>query len=112
MKNLKITSSLSKRLKILRNPFKRRISRHMRTDFVLDVLEQALNARQPAPHRLIHHSDRSSQYLPTRYGERLDEAGIKPTVGSVGESYDNALTETITVCTRPNWPTSTDLGKP
>ena len=72
-----------------------RVSRHMRTDFVLDALEQALHARQPAPHRLIHHSDRGSQYLSIRYGERLSEAGIEPSVGSVGDSYDNALAETI-----------------
>ena len=72
-----------------------RVSRNMRTDFVLDALEQALHARQPAPHRLIHHSDRGSQYLSIRYGERLSEAGIEPSVGSVGDSYDNALAETI-----------------
>lgn len=72
-----------------------RVSRHMRTDFVLAALEQALHARQPAPHRLVHHSDRGSQYLSIRYGERLGEAGIEPSVGSVGDSYDNALAETI-----------------
>jgi putative transposase len=72
-----------------------RVSRHMRTDFVLDALEQALHARQPAPHQLVHHSDRGSQYLSIRYGERLSEAGIEPSVGSVGDSYDNALAETI-----------------
>ena len=72
-----------------------RVSRHMRTDFVLDALEQALHARQPTPHRLIHHSDRGSQYLAIRYGERLGEAGIEPSAGSVGDSYDNALAETI-----------------
>lgn len=72
-----------------------RVSRHMRTDFVLDALEQALHARQPAAHRLIHHSDRGSQYLSIRYGERLREAGIEPSVGNVGDSYDNAMAETI-----------------
>ncbi len=72
-----------------------RLSRHMRTDFVLDALEQALHARQPMPHRLVHHSDRGSQYLSIRYGERLGEAGIEPSVGSVADSYDNALAETI-----------------
>jgi transposase InsO family protein len=72
-----------------------RVSPHMRTDFVLDALEQAVHARQPEPHRLIHHSDRGSQYLSIRYGERLVEAGIEPSVGSVGDSYDNALAETI-----------------
>ncbi|MNF88209.1 Integrase core domain protein [compost metagenome] len=61
-----------------------RVSRHMRTDFVLDALEQALHTRQPAAHRLIHHSDRGSQYLSIRYGERLREAGIEPSVGNVG----------------------------
>lgn len=72
-----------------------RVSRHMRTDFVLDALEQALHARQPAAHQLIHHSDRGSQYLSIRYGERLREAGIEPSVGNVGDSYDNAMAETI-----------------
>lgn len=72
-----------------------RVSRHMRTSFVLDALEQALHARQPTPHRLVHHSDRGSQYLSIRYAERLSEAGIEPSVGSVGDSYDNALAETI-----------------
>ncbi len=72
-----------------------RVSRHMRTDFVLDALEQALHARRPDPHRLIHHSDRGSQYLSIRYSERLGEAGIESSVGSVGDSYDNALAETI-----------------
>ncbi len=72
-----------------------RVSRHMRTEFVLDALEQALHARRPEPHRLIHHSDRGSQYLSIRYSERLGEAGIEPSVGSTGDSYDNALAETI-----------------
>ena len=72
-----------------------RVSRHMRTDFVLEALEQALHARQPVAHQLIHHSDRGSQYLSIRYAERLSEAGIEPSVGSVGDSYDNALAETI-----------------
>ena len=72
-----------------------RVSRHMRTEFVLDALEQALHARRPDPHRLIHHSDRGSQYLSIRYSERLGEAGIESSVGSVGDSYDNALAETI-----------------
>lgn len=72
-----------------------RVSRHMRTEFVLDALEQALHARQPEPHRLVHHSDRGSQYLSIRYSERLGEAGIEPSVGNTGDSYDNALAETI-----------------
>ena len=66
------------------------------TDFVLDALEQALHARRgPASRSLIHHSDRGSQYVSIRYTERLADAGIEPSVGSVGDSYDNALAETI-----------------
>ena len=73
-----------------------RVSRSMRTDFVLDALEQALYARQPEQDAsLIHHSDRGSQYVSIRYTERLTEAGIEPSVGSKGDSYDNALAETI-----------------
>jgi transposase InsO family protein len=73
-----------------------RASRTAHAGFVLDALEQALHARQPARSGgLIHHSDRGSQYLSIRYTERLAEAGIEPSVGSVGDSYDNALAETI-----------------
>jgi transposase InsO family protein len=73
-----------------------RVSSSMRTDFVLDALEQALYARQPERQdALIHHSDRGSQYVSIRYTERLAEAGIEPSVGSKGDSYDNALAETI-----------------
>ena len=73
-----------------------RVSRTMNTDFVLDALEQALYARQPDQSEdLIHHSDRGSQYVSIRYTERLAEAGIDPSVGSKGDSYDNALAETI-----------------
>jgi transposase InsO family protein len=73
-----------------------RVSRSMHTDFVLDALEQALYARQPEREEaLIHHSDRGSQYVSIRYSERLAEAGIEPSVGSKGDSYDNALAETI-----------------
>lgn len=73
-----------------------RVSDSMRTDFVLDALEQALYARQPdRDDALIHHSDRGSQYVSIRYSERLAEAGIEPSVGSRGDSYDNALAETI-----------------
>lgn len=73
-----------------------RVSRTMHTDFVLDALEQALYARQPEKEDgLIHHSDRGSQYVSIRYTERLAEAGIEPSVGSKGDSYDNALAETI-----------------
>lgn len=66
----------------------------LRTDLALDALEQALHAR-PATGNLIHHSDRGVQYLSIRYTERLAEAGIEPSVGSVGESYDNALAESV-----------------
>ena len=73
-----------------------RVSSAMRTDFVLDALEQALFDRQPErADTLIHHSDRGSQYVSIRYTERLAEAGIEPSVGSRGDSYDNALAETI-----------------
>jgi putative transposase len=73
-----------------------RVSSSMRTDFVLDALEQALYARQPdRSDALIHHSDRGSQYVSIVYTERLAEAGIEPSVGSRGDSYDNALAETI-----------------
>jgi transposase InsO family protein len=73
-----------------------RVSSSMRTDFVLDALEQALYARQPErDDALIHHSDRGSQYVSIRYSERLAEAGVEPSVGSKGDSYDNALAETI-----------------
>ena len=73
-----------------------RVSNTMTTDFVLDALEQALYARQPERDAaLIHHSDRGSQYVSIRYTERLGEAGIEPSVGSKGDSYDNALAETI-----------------
>jgi putative transposase len=73
-----------------------RVSRNARTDFVLDALEQALHARQPVSKGgLIHHSDKGSQYVSIRYTERLADAGIEPSVGSVGDSYDNALAETI-----------------
>jgi transposase InsO family protein len=73
-----------------------RVSHSMQTDFVLDALEQALYERQPErAESLVHHSDRGSQYVSIRYTERLAEAGIEPSVGSRGDSYDNALAETI-----------------
>ncbi|WP_367198885.1 IS3 family transposase [Amorphus sp. 3PC139-8] len=73
-----------------------RVSRTAHAGFVLDALEQALHERRPV-HRggLVHHSDRGSQYVSIRYTGRLAEAGIEPSVGSVGDSYDNALAETI-----------------
>jgi transposase InsO family protein len=70
------------------------VSRSLHTDIVLDALEQALWARRETK-GLIHHSDRGSQYLAIRYTERLAEANIEASVGSVGDSYDNALAETI-----------------
>ena len=89
-----------------------RVSSSMHTDFVLDALEQALYARQPERDgALTHHSDRGSQYVSIRYSERLAEAGIEPSVGSKGDSYDNALAETINglykaeVIHRRSWPT-------
>jgi transposase InsO family protein len=72
-----------------------RVSSSMHTDFVLDALEQALYARQPELGELIHHSDRGVQYVSIRYTERLALAGVEPSVGSKGDSYDNALAETI-----------------
>jgi transposase InsO family protein len=71
-----------------------KVSASARTDFVLDALEQAVYARKPTG-GLIHHSDRGVQYVSIRYTERLAEAGIEASVGSVGDSYDNALAETI-----------------
>ena len=71
-----------------------RVSRSMKTELVLDALEQAIWARKETKN-LIHHSDRGSQYLSIHYTERLAEAGIESSVGSVGDSYDNALAETI-----------------
>jgi len=89
-----------------------RVSTSMHTEFVLDALEQALYARQPERDgALIHHSDRGAQYVSIRYSERLAEAGIEPSVGSKGDSYDNALAETINglykaeVIHRRSWPT-------
>ena len=72
-----------------------RVSRSAHAGFVLDALEQARHERRPVGGRLVHHSDRGSQSLALRYTDRLAEAGIEPSVGSVGDSYDNALAETI-----------------
>ena len=71
-----------------------RVSISLRTDLALDALEQALHSR-PNSDGLVHHSDRGVQYLSIRYTERLAEAGIEPSVGSVGDSYDNALAEIV-----------------
>ena len=88
-----------------------RASTRAHTDFVLDALEQALYERRPrAGAGLVAHSDRGGQYTSIRYTERLAEAGIEPSVGSVGDSYDNALAETINglykaeVIHRRRWP--------
>jgi transposase InsO family protein len=70
------------------------VSRSLRSDLALDALEQALYARRDID-RLVHHSDRGVQYLSIRYTERLAEAGIASSVGSVGDAHDNALAETI-----------------
>ena len=73
-----------------------RVSRTAHAGFVLDALEQALHDRRPVRSGgLVHHSDRGSQYVSIKYTERLMEAGIEPSVGSVGDSYDNALAESI-----------------
>ena len=73
-----------------------RVSSSLATDFVLDALEQAIYDRcGAAPDGLVHHSDRGTQYLSMRYTDRLADAGIAPSVGSCGDSYDNALAETI-----------------
>lgn len=87
-----------------------KVSRSARTDFVLDALEQALWARKPTEGGLIHHSDRGVQYVSIRYTDRLADAGIEPSVGSVGDSYDNAMAESIIglfkteVIERQSWP--------
>jgi transposase InsO family protein len=71
-----------------------RVARSMRTELVLDALEQAIWSRCPST-GVIHHSDHGSQYLSIRYSERLTEIGVEPSTGTVGDSYDNALAETI-----------------
>jgi putative transposase len=73
-----------------------RVSTSPYAGFVLDALEQAVRERHPVKGMgLVHHSDRGSQYLSIKYTERLAEAGIEPSVRSVGDSYDSALAETI-----------------
>ena len=73
-----------------------RVSRTAHAGFVLDALEQALHDRRPVRRSgLVHHSDRGGQYVSIRYTERLAAAGIEPSVGSVGDSYDNAMAESI-----------------
>jgi transposase InsO family protein len=70
-----------------------RVSRTARAGFVLDALEQVLHERRSTKGALTHHSDRRSQYVCIRSTERLLEAGAEPSVGSVGDSYDNVLVE-------------------
>ncbi len=73
-----------------------KVSASATADFVLDALEQGIHARRPGPEdKLIHHSDRGVQYFAMNYTQRLAEAKLVPSVGSVGDSYDNALAETI-----------------
>ena len=76
-----------------------RVSASLRTDLALDALEQAIWARNPKTadpdSRLVHHSDAGTQYLSIRYTQRLTDANIEPSVGSVGDSYDNALAESV-----------------
>jgi len=73
-----------------------RVSASLATDFVLDALEQAIyDRRDTGLAEVVHHSDRGTQYLSMRYTDRLTEAGIEPSVGSRGDSYDNALAESI-----------------
>lgn len=71
------------------------LARHLRTDLPLDALEMALYQRDVHKGQLIHHSDRGAQYTSIRYAERLTEAGIAPSVGSVADSYDNAMAEAL-----------------
>ena len=83
-----------------------RVAASLRTDLALDALEQAIWARRPdtadPDQRLVHHSDAGSQTRFNRYTNRLEEAGISPSVGSVGDSYDNALAESVIGLYRPN----------
>jgi putative transposase len=72
-----------------------RVSSSLRTDFVLDALEQAIHARGALGGELVHHSDQGTQYLSMRYTDRLADAGIAPSVGSCGDAYDNALAESV-----------------
>ena len=73
-----------------------RVSASLRADFVLDALEQAIDARGGTwPDGLVHHSDQGTQYLSMRYTDRLGDAAIAPSVGSRGDAYDNALAESV-----------------
>lgn len=70
------------------------MAEHLRAELVMDALDMALWRRQPAP-GLIHHSDRGSQYTSVRFGEKLLEAGMLPSMGSRGDCFDNALMESF-----------------
>jgi len=91
-----------------------KVSTSATASFVLDALEQAIHARRPGPEdELIHHSNRGVQYLAMNYTQRLAEANLVPSVGSVGDSYDNALAETINglykaevIWRQRSWPTA------
>ena len=72
-----------------------RVSNNLETGLALDALEQAIRARRPDQGKLVHHSDAGAQYLSIRYTNRLTETGIRPSVGSVGDSYDNTLAESV-----------------
>ncbi len=78
------------------------MSSSLRSDLALDALEQALWARKPVG-KFVHHSDRGTQYLSIRYTERLAEAGIEASVGSTGDSYDNALFKAEVIYRRGLW---------
>ena len=88
-----------------------RVSTSAHAGFVLDALEQAVHDRRPGKDRgLVHHSDRGRQHLSIKSTERLAEAGIEPPVGSVGDSDDKALAETINACSRPRSSTAAVRG--
>ena len=72
-----------------------KVSSSLRSDLATDALEMAIYSRSPNPGELVHHNDKGVQYLSFRYSARLEEAGITPSVGSKGDSYDNALAETV-----------------
>ena len=91
---------------------------HVRTEaLLLEALEHALSTAQDrALDQLVHHSDRGSQYVSIRYTEHLGEAGVQASVGSVGDSYDNAMAETVNalhkaelIYARPAWPSVTEV---
>lgn len=85
-------------LAVVLDAFSRRVigwamANHLRTELVLDALEMAIGQRRPAD--VIHHSDQGSQYTSVAFGNRCREAGVRPSMGSVGDAYDNALCESF-----------------